>query len=120
MKKIMLYLLVVLYLMAGINHFRNPQVYLELMPPYLPAPATLNMLAGIAEILLAGLLVFRRTRKLAAYGIIAMLIAFIPTHIYMIEKHSCFPSLCVAPWVGWVRLFLFQPLLVAWAWWCRK
>jgi hypothetical protein len=50
-----------------------------------------------------------------------MLVAFIPAHTYFIQMNSCIPGLfCFSPWVGWVRLAIFHPLLIAWAWWCRK
>jgi uncharacterized membrane protein len=60
------------------------------------------------------------TRKWAAYGIIAMLIAFIPSHIYFIQINSCAGQLCVPTWLGWARLLLIHPLLLFWAWSNRK
>lgn len=112
-----LYLMAGFYLFAGINHFRSPEFYLPLIPDYLPEPDLLNLLAGIAEIVLAIGLLIPQTRKLAAWGVIAMLLAFIPSHVYFIQIGSCIPDvLCVAEWMGWVRLLLIHPLLIAWAW----
>ena len=77
--------------------------------------------AGIAEIILGLLLIFTSTRKFAAYGIFAMLITFIPAHVYFIQIGSCIPNgLCVPQWLGWVRLIVLHPLLIAWAAWYRK
>jgi uncharacterized membrane protein len=104
------------YLLAGINHFRNPQSYFAIIPPWLGNVQTINSLAGIAEISLAILSLLPAFRKLACYGIILMLIAFIPSHIYMLQKGFTVNGNAVSAWVLWVRLIVFQPLLAWWAW----
>lgn len=119
-KQVALYAMVVLYALAGINHFRSPDNYLKIIPPYLGDASLLNLLAGIAEILLAVLLLFKATRKLAAMGIILLLIAFIPVHIYMLQTGFCVGTFCAPQWLLWLRLLILQPLLMAWAWWVRK
>lgn len=121
MRKILLYLQAIFYVFAGFNHFRNPEFYAGLIPPYLPWHTALNTMAGIAEILLGILLLFKPTRFWAACGIVLLLIAFIPVHIYFIQIGSCITDgLCVPQWVGWLRLLVIHPLLLAWAWWYRK
>jgi uncharacterized membrane protein len=121
MKKAAFWLLVAFYLFAGANHFINPSFYSGLIPPYLPWHDLINIISGIAEILLAVLLLLPRTRLFAAKGIIVLLISFIPSHVYFIQINSCIPDgLCVPQWLGWVRLVLIHPLLMAWVWWCRK
>lgn len=109
------------YLFAGSNHFIDPEFYYPLVPEYLPWPKTINWVSGIAEILLAIGLIFKSTRKLSSYLIIAMLIAFLPAHIYFIQVDGCLhEDLCVAVWVMWVRLLVVHPILLLWAWWHRK
>ena len=109
------------YVIAGINHFINPQFYLDLIPPYFIYFEEINLLAGIAEILLGIGLIFNPSRKVAAFGIILMLIAFIPAHIYFIQLGSCLgDGLCVPAWIGWFRLVVIHPLLIFWAWTARK
>ena len=121
LKKISLVLLIILYAGAGINHFIHPTGYYSIIPPYLPNHYLINILAGIAEIICAVLLVFPATRKLGAYLVIAMLIAFIPAHIYMIQKGGCMgEEICIPLWGAWLRLFPLQFILIAWAWWHRK
>ena len=121
MKKILLYLQATFYVFSGINHFRNPHFYDGLIPPYFPSHDLINTVAGMAEIILGIGLFFLATRKWAALGIIAMLLAFIPAHIYFIQTGSCIPDgLCAPKWLGWARLIVIHPLLIAWAWWCRK
>lgn len=111
----------IFYFGAGINHFRNPGSYYKIMPPYFPQPHLLNMLAGAAEILLAILLLFPKTRRLSAYIIILMLIAFIPVHIYMIETGFCLnETTCLPVWGLWLRLVVLQPLFILWAWSLRN
>lgn len=123
-KRLSLYVMSAFYLLAGINHFRKPEAYYKLIPTYLGDAAILNTAAGIAEILLALLLLFNFSRRLACYGIILMLLAFIPSHIYMLQTGFC-PEIaggirCVPDWALWLRLLLVQPLLIYWAWSLRN
>ena len=88
-KKGMLYGMIAFYIFGGYNHFRDPAFYIPLIPPYLAAWAVeLNLLSGVIEIVLALLLIPVQTRKYAGWGIVLMLIAFIPSHIYFIQKGS--------------------------------
>jgi len=104
------------YFLGGINHFLQPEFYLPLIPEYLPDKNFLNALAGIAEVVGAIGLLIPQTRKIAAWGIVAMLIAFIPSHVYFIQIGSCLEGgLCVSTWIGWVRLVLIHPVLIWWA-----
>ncbi|ADR20635.1 hypothetical protein MATR_17400 [Marivirga tractuosa] len=105
------------YLVAGFNHFLNPDFYISLIPPFFTNPENINVLSGLAEILLATAILFYPSRKYASYGIIAMLIAFIPSHVYFIQIGSCISDgLCVPNWIGWIRLVLIHPALLFWAW----
>lgn len=113
-----LIILILLYLVAGANHFYNPASYLRIIPGYLPFHETLNLLAGVFEIAFAVLLIPIKTRKLAAWGIILMLLAFLPVHISMIGDAPLYlGKLHVTPLIAWIRLIVLQPLLILWAWW---
>ncbi|TWR26373.1 DoxX family protein [Mucilaginibacter pallidiroseus] len=119
-KKISLLVLIAGYFIAGLNHFYNPASYVKIIPDYLPFPLVLNYLSGVFEILFAALLISTKTRKLAAYGIVLMLTAFLPVHITMlIDAPMQLGKLTVTPALAWVRLLL-QPLLMLWAWWHRR
>jgi uncharacterized membrane protein len=120
MKKILLYLQSIFYTAAGINHFCSPDIYYTLIPPYFPSHPILNIIAGTVEIICGALLLFKITRKWAAYGIVLMLLAFVPAHIYHMQMKGCLPGLCFPEWTVWLRLFLLHPILIAWAWWYRK
>lgn len=110
------------YLFAGINHFINPSFYKPLLPLYLRDwSISINFISGIAEITLGLLMLFSSTRKLASYGIITMLIAFIPAHIFMIEQGAfLLGNFEMTPMIGWVRLLIIHPILIYWAWRCRR
>jgi uncharacterized membrane protein len=120
-KKISLMILAIFYIIAGLNHFRSPESYIRIIPAYLPYPAVLNILAGIAEILFAILTIRPQSRKVACYGIIFMLLAFVPVHIQMVKDAPVLlGSLKVTPVIAWIRLVVLQPLLILWAWWHSK
>ena len=120
-KKASLVIMTVFYIAAGINHFLSPATYYTIIPAYLPDPFLINIASGIAEIVLALLLIFPKTRMMAAYGIIILLVAFIPAHIVMIQKGFCLSNgYCLPVWATWLRLFPLQFLLMWWAWKNRK
>ena len=114
-------LLGVFFIFAGANHFMNSDFYLPLIPDYLPAPLLLNLIVGLIEFGLGVLLFVPGYSKTACYGIIVVLILFIPSHIYFIQIGSCVEDgLCIAEWFAWVRLLLGQPILIFWAWWVSR
>jgi uncharacterized membrane protein len=121
LKQISLYAQAIFYFSAGINHFINPHFYTGLIPDYLPWHELINTTSGLFEIALGALLIPTKTRKYAAWGIVMMLIAFIPSHWYFIQIGSCIDDgLCVAPWLAWLRLLAIHPLLILWAYSHRK
>lgn len=108
-----LYIMAALYVLAGINHFIHPETYLRIMPPWLPEPVLLVAVSGIAEILLGLGLLWTKTRRMAAWGIILLLVAVFPANIQMaFDWHQTgHPH----EWIAWVRL-PFQGVLIWWAW----
>lgn len=115
MKKLSFLALVAFFVFAGANHFINPTFYYPLIPDYLPFPKTINVLSGIVEIGLGILLLVDRYRKSAAYMLIALMVAFIPSHVYFIMIGSCVEGgLCVPSWVGWFRLIVIHPIIIWW------
>jgi uncharacterized membrane protein len=113
-KIISLTVMTIFYFIAGLNHFWHPSDYLRIMPPYLPYPVLLVQLSGFAESFFAVLLPWKKTRRWACYGIIALLIAIFPANIYMLTSGGAgttFPH-----WALVVRLPL-QAVLIVWAYW---
>jgi uncharacterized membrane protein len=83
-----LYLLAALFVGAGLLHFLHPETYLRIMPPALPAPRLLVLLSGVAE-MAGGLgLLLPATRRWAASGLLALLLAVFPANIYMLQIHE--------------------------------
>ena len=121
-KRILLWVMAAFYIYAGFNHLINPEFYLAIMPPNLPEPEWLNVISGLAEIVLGVYLLEPRTRVLAAWGIIALLIAVFPANLHVAMQNVGVPSgepgtgNAVA---GWVRL-PFQALFIVWAWWYTR
>lgn len=105
----------VVFVVAGAMHFIIPQAYLRIMPPYLPAPLTLISISGAAEILGGVGLLIPATRCLAAWGLVALLIAVLPANIYTATAHLPLPGLAGQSWLQWARIPLQIPLIY-WAW----
>ncbi len=101
-----------LYMLAGINHFVNPDFYKKIMPPWLPWHYSIIFVSGVAEILLGLLLLPLQTRKWAACGIITLLIIIFPANVQMMLNywHNNNPNV----WIAILRLPL-QLLLIGWA-----
>ena len=76
-------MLAALFIASGIVHLVRPSVYLPIMPPYLPYPSGLILVSGVAEIAGGIGLLFPPTRRVARYGLIALLIAVFPANIQM-------------------------------------
>jgi uncharacterized membrane protein len=79
------------------------------MPSYIPYPYIMIYVTGIIEAMLGILLLFTKTRRFAAWGIIALLVFVFPANIQMlinyIQENN--PKL----WIAIVRLPLQIPLI---------
>lgn len=111
-KKIWLYVMVFLYMAAGINHFIHPGVYEKIMPSWLPSHLLLVYVSGGIEILLGLLLIPLATRRMASLGIILLLIAVFPANIQMTVNY--FQENSPYAWLTVLRLPL-QFVLIRWA-----
>jgi uncharacterized membrane protein len=108
-------LLAVLFVFAGSFHFIAPQLYLKIVPPYLPAHLPIVYISGAAEILGGIGLLIRFTRQAAAWGLVVLLIAVLPANIYMATAHLPIPGVMGQSWAQWLRIPLQLPLIY-WAW----
>ncbi|MES2543724.1 MAG: DoxX family protein [Bacteroidota bacterium] len=107
-----LYLMALLYILAGINHFRKPDLYIKIIPPYFPNPKALNAISGVLEIVFGILLCVPYSSSFAAVAIIALLVAVFPANLFMyqnINANMGFPR-----WILLLRLPL-QIVLIIWA-----
>ena len=112
-RKISIIVLAVFFIVAGANHFVSPQTYLPLMPDYLPWHLGLIYLSGAAEMLGGIGICIPKWRRLAGWGLIALLVAVFPANVHMLVNHVPLGGKIVPEWVYWVRLPL-QAVLIAW------
>jgi uncharacterized membrane protein len=117
---ILLALLSLFFVFGGVNHFIAPGLYAQMVPPWLPAPLGLVYVSGVAEIAGGIGLLIPATRRLAAFGLIALLIAVFPANLYMATSNVQLHDMPAwmsqpTPTFRWVRL-PFQALFIGWAW----
>src|SRR4051812_15051262 len=100
-----------LFVVAGIGHFVATDFYMKMMPSVLPLHRTLVLLSGFCEIVLGILLLIPRCSRLAAWGLIALLIAVFPANIHIYRHQELFP---MPPPLHLLRLPM-QAVLILWA-----
>lgn len=105
------YLLAVIFILGGVNHFRKPKIYERIIPPFLPAHNSLVLISGILEMLFGFMLITEENQSFGAWGLIILLVLFIPIHIYMLQDEKA--SLKLPKWALIVRLPL-QAALIYW------
>ena len=111
-KKLVLFGLAVFFINAGVNHFINPDFYLSIMPPAFPLHPEAVYISGFFEVLGGVCVLIPRLRKIAGWGLVALLVAVYPANIYMAITPEAFPDIHVA--LLYVRL-AFQFLFFYWA-----
>ena len=106
------YLMSTMYGFTGIMHFIKPNVFVKVMPDFMPKPKLLVYLSGIAEIVMAVALLFSNLKNWAIIGIVAMLTVFMIVHINMLRggKHAAGAPM----WMLILRIPI-QAVLVWWA-----
>ena len=102
------------YVYAGVNHFSDSDYFLKIMPPYLSYHLELVYISGAFEILLGIMLIFNKTRYMACWGLILLLIAVFPANIYLAQTNG--NSLDISPIIAWGRL-PFQAVFIGIAYW---
>jgi len=117
-KRPLLYVMALGYVVAGLLHFVVPQLYVQIVPPFLPAPLALVYLSGLAEVVVGIGLLVPQTRRAAAWATIALLVAIFPANVYMATSGVVVAGLPgggdPSAVVRWGRVPL-QGVLVLWA-----
>jgi uncharacterized membrane protein len=98
---------------AGIMHFVRPEFFLKIVPPYLPFPMGLVLISGAFEVMLGASLWVPRLSRIAAWGIIALMLAVFPANIYLFQHQEILPA---PPSVHLLRLPM-QAVFILWAYW---
>jgi uncharacterized membrane protein len=109
----------IFYAAAGALHFITPAPYLRIMPPCIPWHVFMVRASGVGEILGGLGLLVSGTRRAAAWGLIALLIAVFPANIYVATHPVEAGAASIAPLLRWGRLPL-QLLLAWWLLWCTR
>ncbi|HEY9733050.1 MAG TPA: DoxX family protein [Drouetiella sp.] len=116
LKNIATVLCAIFFVFAGWMHFQRPDLYVEIVPECLPFPMFLVYLSGVCEIAGGIGLLIPKLRKLASYGLIALLVAVFPANINMAVNSIDFG---LPHEFLWWRL-PFQFVFIAWVYWCGR
>lgn len=101
-------------IIVGTAHFVRPGPFVRIVPDWLPAPLLMVYVSGFFEILGGVGLLVPRTRRLAAWGLIALFIAVLPANVHMaIHRIPVFGITNPDPTLLWLRV----PLQALWIWW---
>jgi uncharacterized membrane protein len=92
-KKIVLIVLAIFFTYTGIDHFVNADFYLSIMPPAFPLHEEAVYISGFFEILGGVGVLIPRFRKIAGWGLVALLVAVYPANIYMAITPEAFPNI---------------------------
>ena len=80
--KLLIYVYVVFFISAGLNHFLNPQFYDAIVPDFIPFPRLVHQITGVIEIILP-LFLLTRFRKEAALLMIIFLVLLYGANLYV-------------------------------------
>jgi uncharacterized membrane protein len=104
---------------VGILHFVRPGTFEQIVPPYLPWPLALVYISGFFEILGGCGVLIPPLRRIAGWGLIALLIAVFPANLHMALNDVPVDGKLLPPLLVWLRL-PFQLVFIAWVWWCAR
>ena len=80
--KVLIYVYVIFFIGAGVNHFLNPQFYDAIVPQFIPFPRIVHQSIGVLEIIIP-LFLLTRFRKEAALIMIIFLILIYGANLYV-------------------------------------
>tara|TARA_A100001388_G_scaffold85613_1_gene61795 strand:+ start:240 stop:611 length:372 start_codon:yes stop_codon:yes gene_type:complete len=80
--KVLIYVYVIFFIGAGVNHFLNPQFYDAIVPQFIPFPRLVHQITGVLEIIIP-LFLLTRFRKEAALIMIVFLILIYGANLYV-------------------------------------
>jgi len=114
-----IYFMSIAYTYVGIRHFIDPDFFLAIMPNYFSLHLFFVYLTGLMEVVFGVLLVFKKTRKIAAYGLIVLLVIVFPANIHLVQSELSQSILDVTKEQSIIRL-PFQGLFLLLAYWHSK
>lgn len=108
-----------MFIFSGVSHFAATDTFLKMMPDFLPAHLVLVYLSGILE-MAGGLgLLIPRFQRMAAWGLLALLIAVVPANINVAVNNIQLGGWMNYPLYQWIRV-PFQLVLIWWVLWSNE
>jgi uncharacterized membrane protein len=118
-RAVLLLLASLFFVVAGVSHFTNPDFFVSIVPPWLPAHLELVYVSGVFEILGGLGVLLPATRRLAGLGLLALLVAVYPANVHMAVNPEPFVAQGTPLWALYLRLPL-QFVFIAWVWWATR
>lgn len=119
-KNITIYVMSLLYIIVGIKHFVDVEYFVSIVPNYISWKKEAVFVSGFLEILLGILLLFHKTRKLASWGIILLLIVVFPANIYLYVSEIPRDILNISKRDALIRMPFQIPLIIISYWHSKK
>ena len=105
------------FFIGGVTHFLLPNVFVLIVPPYIPYALIAVYISGALELIGASMLLIPSIRHHAGTGLIILTILVTPANIYMLQIAEQFPK--IPEWALIVRL-PFQLVLIGLIWWSSR
>jgi len=115
------YIIAGIFLVTGLLHFIKPQIFVSIMPDYIPYHLPMVYISGVGELLGAIGIMVPQTQILAAWGLILLLVVVFPANINMaveaVQKSGYFAWYSI----GMLLRLPLQLVLIYWVYWaCIK
>lgn len=110
------YLIGSLFVIAGVLHFLKPDLFMRIMPDYLPWHKPLVLISGFFEIAGGIGLMIPALQSYASWGLILLLLSVLPANIEMFRKYHKRQGFTFFVWALLLRLPL-QFVLIWWVYW---
>ena len=114
-------IIVSLFIIAGISHFLFIDLFLKVMPPYIPFHRECVLISGLIEIISGMALCIPSFRTLTAWILILLLLAVYPVNIHVALNPNIFTDSRIFIFIIYLRLPLQFVLIGAiWHLYIRK
>ena len=110
------WLLAAIFIGAGTLHLLRPGMFVNMVPPWLPAPALLVLVSGVFEVMGGVGILVPLTRVAAGWGLIALLVAVLPANVHMLVQ----ARMAGASLLWQLALLLRVPLQLVLIWWVHR
>ena len=114
LKFITILLMSCFYMNVGVKHFVEPEWFLQIMPPNFPHHYQAVYWSGFFELLFGFLLINPKTRFIAGWGIIFVMITVFPANLYLAVNDGAVMG--ISKELAWGRL-PFQYVFIGLAYW---